>query len=240
MASLWRATNPDSSRAIATQALFDLHAGTPALAMTVLSGPWRQRPHDLQLALNYINASCMLRGPPPARMDAVAEALRHATEGDQLVYRWLGDVLEASQKGACPGVDDAVVERWTRAALANPRLASMPGRLQDLHSVLGRVALARNDPASALREFRLALDASPTPDAAAQQSAWLAANGHPAEGLALLDDYDAIASRRERPHGWNMPRLHEWVLQRQGYWSNEFAELRRKMREDLAKSGARP
>jgi hypothetical protein len=31
-----------------------------------------------------------------------------------------------------------------------------------------------------------------------------------------------------------MPRLHQWVLERQGYWRHEFSELRRKMREDLA------
>lgn len=234
MAALWLATNPDSSRAIATKALFDLHAGKPALAMTVLSGPWRKHPDDLQLALNYVNASCMLRGLPPARVDAVDHALRNATEGDQLVYRWLGQVLERVQAGDCPGVDVATVERWTRAAMANPRLASMPGRRQDLHAVLGRVALARGDATAALREFREALDEWPTPDAAAQQSALLASSGHPAEGLALLDHYASIEPRRRRANGWNMPRLHQWVLERQGYWRHEFSELRRKMREDLA------
>ncbi|GAA4999025.1 tetratricopeptide repeat protein [Pseudoluteimonas lycopersici] len=238
MAGLWLALNPGSSRAIATQALFDLHAGKPALAMTVLSEPWRQRPHDLQLALNYISASCELRGPAPAKVDAATEALRNASEGDQLAYRWLGDVLDLVQSGGCKGVDVATVERWTRAALANPRMAAMPGRRQDLHAVLGRIALARGDAATALREFRTALDAWPAPDAAAQESALLASSGHPAEGLALLDHYDAIAPLRKQATGWNMPRLHQWVLERQGYWSNEFAELRRKMREDLASQAA--
>lgn len=239
MASLWRASNPDSSRAIATQALFDLHAGKPALAMTILSGPWRQRPNDLQLALNYINASCQLRGPSPAKVGAVARALRNATEGDQLAYRWLGDVLDLAQAGGCPGVDVGTVERWTRAALANPRVASRPGRRQDLLSMLGRIALARGDATAALREFRGALDAWPSPDAAAQQSALLASNGHPAEGLALLDHYAAIEPLRKRPSGWNMRRVHAWVLERQGYWPREFAELRRKMREDIVGRQAR-
>jgi hypothetical protein len=234
MASLWRASNPDSSRAIATQALFDLHAGKPALAMTVLSGPWRRRPNDLQLALNYISASCRLRGPPPGKIDALAQALRHATEGDQLVYRWLGEVLERAQSGGCKGVDVATVERWTLAALANPRVATMPGRQQDLHAVLGKIALARGDGAMALREFRRALDAWPAPDAAAQEAALLASNGHPAEGLALLDHYASISPLRKQASGWNMPRVHAWVLERQGYWPREFAELRRKMREDIA------
>jgi hypothetical protein len=238
MAGLWAATNPDSSRAIATQALFDINGYRPDLAMAVLSDPWRRRPYDLQLALNYVNAACMEAGPTPATIDAVEEALRNASEGDQVVYRWLGDVLDFVRAGGCRSVNLDTVERWTRAAMANPNIASMPGRRQDFRAVLGRVALARNDAPAALREFRQALDAWPTPDAAAQQSAWLAAAGHPSQGLALLDYYASIDSRRERPKGWNMPRLHQWVLERQGYWPHEFTELRRKMREDMATRGA--
>ena len=238
MAGLWAAANPGSSRAIATQALFDINGYRPDLAMAILSGPWRQRPYDLQLALNYVNAACMTNGPTPGVIDAVDAALRNTREGDQLVYRWLGNVLEFVRSGGCPGVNVDTVEHWTHAAMANPRLASMPGRQQDLRAVLGRVALARGDAAGALREFRKALDAWPTPDAAAQQAAWLAAAGHPAEGLALLDHYATVESRRERPQGWNMPHLHQWVLDRQGYWPHEFAELRRKMGEDMAAHGS--
>ena len=237
MAGLWAAGNPDSSRAIATQALFDMQAGRPDLAMAVLSGPWHQRPYDLQLALNYANAACMAKGPTQGDIEAVAAALRHAREGDQMAYRWLGDVLDAVRTRSCPGLDMDDVEHWANAALSNPRAASLPGRRQDLHSVLGRVALARGDAAAALREFRSALDAWPTPDAAAQLSALLASDGHPAEGLALLDHYASVEPLRKRATGWNMPHLHQWVLERQGYWPHEFAELRRKMREDLATAG---
>jgi hypothetical protein len=238
MAQLWAATNPDSSRAIATEALFAMHAGRPGRAMAVLAAPWRAHPHDLQLALNYASAACMARGPTRADIDAVSDALRHATEGDQLVYRWLGDALDLVQAGGCPNLGIDTLDAWVRAALANPRLAAMPGRQQDLHTLLGRIALARGDADAALREFALALQAWPTPDAAAQQSALLASNGHPAQGLALLDRYATLESQRKRARGWNMPRLHRWVLERQGYWPREFAELRRKMREDLAAQGA--
>lgn len=240
MAALWAATNPGSSRAIATQALFAMRADRPDLAMAVLAEPWKRRPHDLQLALNYVSAACMSQGPTPGDVAAVETALRHATEGDQLAFKWLGDALEMAQAEACPGIDAGTVERWTRAALANPRIASVPGRQQDLHSVLGRIALAHGDAASALAQFRAALEAWPTADAAAQQAAWLAGAGFPSEGLALLDAYDATASRHAPPTGWGMPRLHQWVLQRQGYWPREFAELRRKMREDVAAQDRRP
>jgi tetratricopeptide (TPR) repeat protein len=220
--------------------MFDIRDNHPELAMALLSEPWQRRPYDLQLALNYVSAACRAQGPTPRVVAAVDAALRNANEGDQLVYRWLGNVVDVAQAGGCPGTGLDTVQRWTRAALANKRLASMPGRQQDLRAVLGRVALARGDATGALQEFQLALDAWPTPDAAAQQAAWLAAAGHPAEGLALLDHYATVAPRREQPHGWNMSHLHQWVLDRQAYWPHEFAELRRKMREDLAAQGARP
>ncbi|MFT3896966.1 MAG: tetratricopeptide repeat protein [Thermomonas sp.] len=234
MAALWVAANPGSSRAIATQALFDIDGDRPELAMAVLSAPWQRRPDDLQLALNYLNAACMARGPTGPDIRAAERALRDSAEGNQLAFDWLNQMLDNTLADRCPGLSIDIVERWARAALANPRLAGLPGRQQDLHAVLGRIALARGDATGALREFRTGLTASPTPDAAAQQSAWLASAGHPAQGLALLDHYDSIQSRRERATGWNMARLHQWVLERQDYWPHEFAELRRKMREDLA------
>ena len=234
MAGLWAAANPGSSRAIATQALFDMQARRPDLAMAVLSLPWQRRPHDLQLAFNYIDAACMAQGPSGPDTRAVERALRSNLEGGPLVFDWLNDKLDAVRAGTCRGVSLDNVERWARAALENPRASRMPGRRQDLHSILGRVALARGDAVAASREFRAALDASPTPDAAAQEAALLASAGHPGEGLALLDHYDAIAATRAPASGWNMPRLHAWVLQRQGYWPRAFAGLRREMRTDLA------
>ena len=234
MAGLWAATNPGSSRAIATQAIFDIRGNRPDLAMSLLSAPWQRRPYDLQLALNYINASCLAAGPTGPDTRAVERALRNNDGGAQLLYRWLNNMLDAAIAHRCPRVSIDQVERWTSAALANPRLATMPGDRQDLHAVLGRVALARGDASGALREFRQSLDALPGPDAAAQQSSLLASAGHPAEGLALLDHYDSIASRRKVDTGWNIRRLHAWVLERQGYWPHEFAVLRGKMREALS------
>jgi hypothetical protein len=239
MAGLWAATNPSSSRALATQALFDMHGNRPALAMEILLPPWQRRPYDLQLALNYVSAACMTRGGvSPRVIDSVGATLRHANQGGQLVYRWLGNVLDVAQAGRCAGVGMDTVEQWTIAAMANTRLASIPGRQQELRSLLGRIALARGDAIGALRDFRQGLDAWPNPDAAAQQSAWLAEAGHAAEGLALLDHYAAIESRGERPRGLNMAHLHQWVLDYQGYWAHEFSELRRKMNEDLAAGAA--
>ena len=236
MARLWVAVNPDSSRALATQALFDMQAGRPDVAVIHLRGPWQRNPNDLQLGLNYVSATCMMRGPSAADITAVGKAFTHATSGEQLAYSWLNDMLSEVGPKGCAGIDLATLEHWTHAALANPRVGLEPDRQQGLHALLGRIALARGNAKTASREFRSALTTWPTPQAAAQQAAWMAESGHPAEGLALLDDFDRLKPRQ--PDRWSMSRLHEWVLAIQEYWPKEFAALRRKMRADMANGEA--
>ena len=157
--------------------------------------------------------------------------------GDQLVFRWLATHAGTAQAGGCPGPRHRHRERWTHAALANPRLASMPGRRRDLHSVLGRIALARGDTGRGLARIPQRARRRLTPDGRAAVGAARLQLGHPAEGLALLDHYAAIAPLRKRADGWNMPRMHEWVLERQGYWRSE---LRRTAAQDAHGPGCHP
>ena len=234
MALLWAVQSPASSRAQATAASFELRAHHPDRAMGRLAEPWRQRPQDLQLALNYIDATCAMRGLRPSEIAAAAVSMRTATIGGQMLYRWLGGVLDTAKAGLCPGLDLTTIARWIAAARANPHMADVPGRQQDLFSLAGRLALAQGDDATALIEFNRALDTSPTPQAAASQASLLASSGAFREGLAHLDHFAAIESRAEMDAGWNMPRLHAWVLRRQSFWQNELSTLRRNMQADLA------
>ena len=238
MALLWAKQNPASSRAQATAASFEIQAGRPDLAMTRLAAPWQQAPGDLQLALNYAGAACAMRGLHADEIKAVAVALRTATHGDQLVHRWLDRALDMAVAGDCQGMDLDALARWLDAARANPRLASMPGRQQDLHSLAGRLALARHHADKALDEFNQALDAWPTPQAAAKQAALLASSGAHAQALAHLDHYAAVESRRERATGWGMARIHEWILERQGFWQDELSRLRREIQADQLAAAA--
>jgi protein O-mannosyl-transferase len=233
LALLWAAQSPQSSRAQATAASFEARAGRTHAAMQRLQPLWRERPHDLQLALNYTNAACAARGVTREEVAAVEVALRHATEGDQLVHVWLGRALDTAVGNACPGLDLDTVERWLAAAQANPRLAAMPGRQQDLHSMAGRLALARGDAGLARTAFNRALAAWPTPQAAGMQAAMLATGGHYRHALGHLDFFESLDGSWASA-GEGMPRLHAWVLARQGYWPRELAQLRRKLETELA------
>lgn len=234
MALLWAAQNPNSSRAQATAASFEQGAHRAEQAMQRLAIRWQKRPYDLQLALNYISAACAVRGIRPEEIDAVAAALSKANEGDQLVHRWLDRALDTAKAGDCAGLDLAVIQCWLSAAQANPRLTEMRGRQQDLYSLTGRLALERGEPEQALTAFNHALEAWTTPQAAAMQAALLASQDHYDLALAHLDHYATLDAHDERVTGWNMRRLHQWVLVRQAYWPHELAVLRKQLEADLA------
>ncbi len=234
MARLWAVQSPASSRAQATAASFELQAHRPDRAVGRLAAPWKKNPQDLQLALNYVDAACDMHGLRPEEVDAVANTIRTATTGGQLLYQWLGSALQTAKAGSCTGMDLATISYWISAARANRHMSGVPGRQQDVHSLAGRLALVKGDAHAALLEFNLGLDASPTPQAAAAQAAFLASNGSYVEGLAHLDHYAAIHSRREPVTGWSMPRIHAWILDSQGFWQHELSTLRRKIRADIA------
>lgn len=238
MAWLWAARNPESPRAQATAAIFETRAGRPELAIARLERRAQARPGDLQLTLNLASARCGAGGLSPADVEAVAHALRTATEGDQLVHRWLGQALGLVQTGRCRGLDLVVIERWLAAARDNPRLQAMPGRQQDLDSLTGQVAIARKDGATALAAFDRALAASPTAQVAAKQAAMLATAGCHAEALHHLDGFARLpVPAHVKDTSWSMSRVHAELMARQDFWPTQLRGLRDEIARDLKQHG---
>jgi hypothetical protein len=134
----------------------------------------------------------------------------------------------------CPQLTYTTLDGLLRAALANLHLAANPGRQQDLHFLLGRLALKQGDANTALAEFNRALDEQVRTAAALKQAALLGASGFPQQGLAHLNHLAAEPAQAYKP-GFGMPRIHAWVLQRQHYWPKELAHLRATLRDDAAK-----
>lgn len=231
MARLWAQQNPQSPRAQAAVAMDEVNAGHPERALQRIDPLWRQRPYELQLALNHANAACALHGIDASEAASIGAAFRHASHGHQLAYLWLDGALDVAANGRCPGLGLDTVEAWLAAAGANPMMQAA-GRRQDLAALAGRLAVVRGQPQAALTHFNRALSAYPTPDAAAEHAALLASNGHPAQALAHLDHYQHLAAHDAQVAGWNMPRLHRWVLDRQRYWPHELARLRAVVQAD--------
>lgn len=235
MAYLWADQNPTSSRAQATAALFEIRS-VPPLAVMRLSPLAKQKPDDLQIMLNLASARCAAGGLGPADIDAVSYALRHATQGDQLVHRWLEEALVMARRHVCHGIDVPTVARWIEATRANPTIAAIAGRQQDLHSLAGQLALAQRQPGRALKEFDAAFAASPTPQAALQQAGMLASAGCFQQALVHLDGA-TMDLAGPQAQAWNMQRVHRWVLEHDGFWEHERVALRAVIADDLRKEG---
>jgi tetratricopeptide (TPR) repeat protein len=119
------------------------------------------------------------------------------------------------------------------AAARNPAIRDLPGRLQDIDHLRGRIALERNDPTNALALFNAALERDPRPQTALEQAAMLGRSGHPAAGLAHLRYYETLPAAAEVAPTAGMPWLNALVLARQGYWPSELAHLRQVLTSDL-------
>ncbi|MDE2246858.1 MAG: tetratricopeptide repeat protein [Xanthomonadaceae bacterium] len=233
-AELWARLNPDSPRAQANAAQFELAHGQPRDAIARLRPLLRQHPDQVQLAFNLLGARCVLGGVDAADLAAARTAMATTRDPGALLTGWFDRTLPVASAGGCPGLDLAALHGLIQAGLDNPRLDG-PGRQQDLLYLRGRIALVERRPAVALADFERALDATVSPGFALEAAAVLGSAEHPRAGLALLDHYDHVAARAAKP-GFGMPMLHAWVLRLQHYWPHEEAHLR----NALASSVGRP
>jgi hypothetical protein len=230
LAALWALQNPASSRAQATIAIYDTAAGHPELAIARLGPIWRQRPVDLQAAFNFVNARCAQGEIGSEDLAALRVSLAQARLGHALISGWLQRALDGAVARECRGLDLDAVDALIAAAAANP-IFSGGGQISIAH-LRGQLEVARGHPARARAEFDQALRLRPTPAAAARQAALLAMHGYHREALGHLDLYESLRGRMAQPPV-GMPRVHAWVLERQGYWETEMRVLREKLHAEI-------
>lgn len=233
MARAWALQDPGSARAQATSALLAISAGHPEEAKARLGPLWQKQPRELQLAFNYINAACAHGGITREEAARLETTMVTAPRGTRLMNPWLTRVIDSAADEECAGLDFAVVHRLLDAMARNPAMAEAAVRDQEIEPLRGRLALREGDAVAAREHFDRGLRAFVTPDVAARQAAELARAGAYAQALAHLDEYERVRERAARPR-FGMGRVHAWVLERQGYWPREMAELRRKLHEEIA------
>jgi len=231
-ALVWAVHNPESARAQANAAQFEVAHGHPELAARRLQAEIPKHPGDIQLPVNLIGAECEMGGARASTLSAVDDALEHSRAGAQLAFHWFDRALNLYAQHGCPGIDATSLQAMLDAARRNPDWKTVAGRQQDLDHMQGLLDLEKDDPQAALHDFDGALSRDPAPDAALQQAAILGARGYPALGLQHLDFYAALPPPRKPALG--MPRIHAWVLQRQHYWERETGRLRATLQADAA------
>jgi protein O-mannosyl-transferase len=101
--------------------------------------------------------------------------------------------------------------------------------------IQGDIAIAQQKPDEALRYFNSALAENAATPLALAQAAELGSAGYPRHGLSHLQYYEDHHGEATVP-AIGMPRIHDWVLRRQGYWGNELVHLRNNLRVDLTQT----
>jgi len=230
-ALVWAALSPDSPRAQSNAAQYEMAAGQLDAAAERLRRALAKQPAELQLALNLLAVHCELGDIRADHVASIETALADATYGLQLTFTWLDKMVNPIGRGACPGLNLPILESFVLVARANPRLNNSPGRAQELEHVLGRIALLRSNPESALSHFNLGLQAEPREAVALKQAALLGSAGYPRHGVVHLDRY-ADLRPSNTPPGSGMRRLHNWIVKRQGYYETEFAHMRATLEAD--------
>lgn len=237
-ALLWGRLNPASPRAQAFAAYAEVAAGFPERAIRRLQPALQRSPGELQLALNLVAARCAAGRLDPPTVAAAEHALATARDSGSLLTSWFGRAIGQAARGdGCPGLDLAEIDRLLLAAKNNPKLIRNHGRQQDIDYLRGRIAIRQGDPDRALALFNEGLREQPRASLALSQAAELGAAGFPAQGLKHLELFDALPPPPP-PHGWDMRRLHAYVLEKQRYWPRELARLRATLRQDLLDSQA--
>jgi tetratricopeptide (TPR) repeat protein len=232
-ALIWALKNPDSPRAQAYAAQIEIERGKVADASRRLEKALSERPEEVQLALNLIGAHCTMGTLTHEDIDRAAHALANSPNTGRLGYDWFERSLPIAARGSCANLDLDAIDRLLDAAADNPRTRNIPGRVQDVAHLRGRVALLRGDGPGALTLFDEALRADTRPGAALEQAGILARAGYPDLALRHLDLLEQLGPKSDGPR-LGMTALHDWLLQRDGYWQHEISHLRRTLETDLA------
>lgn len=231
-ALVWGERNPDSPRAQAYLAQFEIAQGRLAQAEVRLRTLLRTRPLDPQLVVNLIDVRCKSGGLSAGDLAASVHAFATNPDPTRLSVHWLQTQLPMVQAGTCPGLGLPEAERLARAFAGNPRTQKVPGQRSDAWHLLGQLALAAGHPDEALRDFNAAYAAEARADTVLVQAALLAAAHQPR--LALEHLQRATVPPAKPLWRWrSMADAHGWVLYRQGFWQRQIAQLRGRIRADL-------
>ena len=231
-ALVWGQRNPDSPRAQAYAAQYELSHGQPGRAEQRLRNALLARPLEIQLLVNLVDTRCQLGGMSGADQSALLRSFEQAPDPTFLASKWLLDSLPTAMAGTCHGFGIAQADQLAQAFARNPVTATLPGRQSEAQHLLGEIALVEGNAATARAAFDRAYSADLRLDTVLQQAAELASAGQPTLALQHLD---LAASNKAKPwYRWrHMADLHGWVLERQGFWQRQIDELRGKILDDM-------
>lgn len=236
LAMTWAMDIPDSPRAQANAASFEIRGGRADHAIARLSPLVAAFPDEPQVALNLLTAHCAA-GNPEAAIQSAKRAISVHGVRQHLVYQWLTDTL--SGDGNCRILDNPTLHELLLAAeqaMAGP--APAPEHRARVHRLRGLYALRDKNCPAALNHFNTNLDVHRRAEYAQTQIGLLATHCGPEAGLGHLHHYLSGAHRGDAPMTRPILRLRDWIIARQGLWEDEWKRLESLLLDDLGSAGA--
>jgi hypothetical protein len=240
-AAYWAADQPLSPRAQAYVAQVELAYGDASDGMRRIDAASARFPGEPQVAFTAITIHCALGHSVKEEVDYVAETLRTTPrDPGALMVNWFEDGKRYASERRCEGLDVPALHKILDAADANPVIASIGGRRQDIDHLRGVLALAVGDGPAALEAFDRALKAAPAPQVALRQAAELGSAGFADLGLRHLGLYESLPPPVPPTLLSGMPWLHNRVLDWQSYWPTELSHLRAALINSTKAHNAQP
>lgn len=234
-AMIWGERNPNSPRAQAYLAQWELNQGRVRAAEARLRTALRSHPTEVQLVANLIDVRCRQGFLDKADLAAAVHSFSTNPDPTRLSFRWLQGALPMAEGHTCGGFGLPEAGQLAHAFADNPSTPVAPGRRSDAMHLLGEVALASGNAHEALADFNAAWASEQRIDTVLVQAAMLASAGLP---RLALDHLQLASTPIVRPwYRWrSMTDVHRWVLHRQGFWQQQIDELRGKITSDLVHS----
>jgi hypothetical protein len=228
-AELWAKLSPNSPRAQANAAAYELAHGRSDLAAVRLRHAIATISNQNQLTLNLIDAECDTGSLAAGTLDLAKVALLQSPPQGEFVTNWFISAIPLAAARRCAGFDLSALETLIDAAKQNPKLSAGPHEV-DIDRVVGQLALASHRGQDALYAFNAALRLRPTPDLALSQAALLGRSGYPGLGAEHLEYFKTLKAHWPKENG--MAALHRWILLRCGYWQADLIRIEAQLRED--------
>jgi len=234
LALTWMKLNPNSSRAVATEAETLESEGKYLQAYLRLYAASKLHPSQISFALPRIEAACKLGGARPSDVDALVYAAGHDISASHLLYRVLSPEI-GNPALSCKGFGNDAMMRVVNSALNNPHFRNNHAVHQQMNLLRGQIFLAQHHPQQAYKAFSDALELNPTPDVALTATAYLLDAKQPLEARKLLQKYRTLP--KHLPPIWTMAGLHRRWLDTSDWYGSSFHRMRQAIRHALNNSG---
>ncbi len=240
-ATVWADLQPESPRAQANAARTEYAHGLLRAARKRIDKASIQFAAEPQIAINLIDIHCATGGvaTPDLRYAARAFATAPRDPGG-LLTGWFQRRIDSLSIAPCPGLNEVALRDLVDATASNPRVAALPGRLQDIAHLRGSMALRSGEPAQAQTLFAQALAEEPTAKVALNEAALLGSAGYPVRGLRHLALFETLPAKPAASPMDGMAWIHALILRRERYWPNEIEHLRGALTEKARKQDEKP